>query len=267
MRYLLILLTLSLISCGDIDGSVFGDETDSGMRNQNGKSLSRLYDNGEELKFALISDSHSNHTDLEDVIRDINRNGYDLAIHLGDITNTAYGLEFDLFAETIKELSVPYFITMGNHDALGSGEKIFQKLFGTDNFAFEFKGFKFIIINNVRETNGSPDYNWIVPEIESTSLPVLIFQHIPPLDEEVFTPNKLDINRSIMRMPNVKAVFYGHNHQFSSEYIEGKLSQMTNRTEGERYTSVSVSAGVMTIGECSAGGGCSEKTFYTIPSH
>jgi predicted phosphodiesterase len=266
VKYLLLILPLLLSACGDIDGSVFGDHVESRLRNQNAKSISALTDNGESLKFALISDSHSNHTDLQRVVDQINRSDLDFAIHLGDSTNTAYGMEFDLFADIIDDLRIPYFVVKGNHDAIGMGDEIFRKLFGADNFAFTFKGVKFLIINNLRENSGTPDYDFLRAEINSTTLPVLIFQHVPQFDREIFNDEKQQLNQDIMNMPQVKAVFYGHLHNFRTDYFNGKLTQMVARSMGENFSTVTIANDIMTVSSCTEGD-CVEEVFYAIPSH
>ncbi len=251
--------------CGDIKGSMYDDNTRSTMRNNNSKNMAALKDrdDGTELIFAMVSDSHQNLTDLSYVVKDINKARPNFVIHLGDFTDTAYALEFDLFIDTIKDLNMPFFMTIGNHDSLGYGMKLFERHFGSDNYAFVYKGLKFIVTNNVMENKGGPAYEWIENEIAVSSVPVFLFQHIPPMNNEVFNPERLERNMKILRDPKVKAVFHGHDHHFDTHYLETKLVQEVGRTEGRHYATVRLSNGIITISACYRGR-CNEKVNYNI---
>ena len=254
-----------LSGCGDFKGSPFTDRSESGLRDSNARQLARLSDGGDDglpLRFALISDSHQNITDLERAVNRINSGQFDFTAHLGDFTDSSYGMEYDLFIEVIRGLRRPWLVGIGNHDSIVEGKALFRKHFGSWNFSYEFKGIKFIFFNNI-SLEFSPDYGWLEDEVSATSLPVVIFQHIPP-DGDTFSDDELAMNDRIIRNPNVKAVFHGHDHKFTTEFhADGTLIQQVARTEGVHWAEAEVRGGVMTVWVCEKDG-CDEAVNYPL---
>lgn len=48
--------------------------------------------------------------------------------NLGDFTNQGSNMEYDHFAKSYEEIRSPKFTVIGNHDALGAGLFLFDKM-------------------------------------------------------------------------------------------------------------------------------------------
>lgn len=262
MKYSIIILLLAIMGCGDLTGSPFTDQSQSNLRDSNSKNLSRLQPNSFPLRFAMVSDSHQNLDPLNSVVKRINSSNVDFTVHIGDFTDSGYSMEYDLFIQVIRRLSDPFFVAIGNHDALVEGKKLFKKHFGPYNFSFDYKGIRFIIFNNI-SLEYKLDYDWLENEITTSPLPVFLFQHIP-MDGDIFSADELARNKAILDNPKLKVVFHGHDHKFTTKWHDNDtLIQQIARTEGEHYGIAEVQNGVLRIWECAAGT-CDEKVNFNI---
>lgn len=175
-----------------------------------------------EFKIALISDSHINYNGLAEMINLINLDEDVLfAIHGGDLSDGGMLKEFEIFHNTMDDLSCPYFTVIGNHDCLCNGREIYSEMFGPENYSFVFKNCKFVFFNDiVWELNyAEPDFLWLQEQLENTGQynKVFVITHIPPWSDQ-FTGTSSYVYRTLMDSSNVDISIHGHHHEH--EYLE-----------------------------------------------
>ncbi|MDZ7820782.1 MAG: metallophosphoesterase [Candidatus Marinimicrobia bacterium] len=178
----------------------------------------------EPLRFAFLTDTHIGTSgaadDLRNTVRDINSmEDIDFVILAGDATEYDFAGELDTVKKIMDRLDVPYHIIPGNHElkwSASGGEK-FRKLFGDDKFNVEYKGFRFIGVNQgplMRMGEGfiaREDLNWVekqLKRIRPRHQPVFIVTHYP-IDHTV--TNAYDF-LEIVKHYNVQAIMHGHGH-------------------------------------------------------
>ncbi len=164
---------------------------------------------------------------------------------------------YDLYQETVKELKMPVYNTIGNHELYGIysrsgadkdhpdyGEKMFENRIGKSYYSFDHKGWKFMILNSIEDT-GQESYigmidqsqiDWIKAELQKTDpeTPIVISTHIPFIT--AFTqkyagttvpnpPSRVVINGKdiidLFNGYNLKLVLQGHLHTIEDIFIDG----------------------------------------------
>lgn len=86
----------------------------------------------------------------------------------------------------MDDLHVPYVAIIGNHDILGCGDKIFEQLYGNQNYSFIVNRIKFLCLStNALEYDYShpiPDFNYIQSELADSCNydRTVIAMHAPP---------------------------------------------------------------------------------------
>lgn len=101
------------------------------------------------FKVAVLSDTHYHFSKLEDAVGHINRKGdYAFAVVSGDIAENGLKQEFIYFHNIMAQLKIPYLTTIGNHDYLSNGEKVYRQMFGPFNYTFVYNNVKFVVFDN-----------------------------------------------------------------------------------------------------------------------
>lgn len=164
---------------------------------------------------------------------------------------------YNLYQEVIKKSNMPVYNTMGNHEIYGIykrssadpanpeyGELMFEKRLGKSYYAFDHKGWKFIIINSIEDTKkgkyvgqiDTAQISWIKSELKNTAhgTPIVISTHIPfitaytqkyggstlPNDSSLVVCNSKEVI-DLFNGYNLKLVLQGHLHTVEDIYIDG----------------------------------------------
>ena len=190
----------------------------------------------------------------------------DFVITGGDLVMDALGQQFEradmlysLYMENCKNFNVTVYNTMGNHEVFGlykrSGidpshpeyaKKMFMNRLGNGRtyYSFDYKGWHFIILDSIGETEerryygwvDEEQFEWIKSDIENLSkdTPIVISTHIPfftimtQVERGSLEPNGKGgvINNSkdvyeLFKDFNLKLVLQGHLHAYEDIYVNG----------------------------------------------
>lgn len=175
-----------------------------------------------ELHFAVISDTQRWYDETARAVSAINeRNDIDFVLHTGDISDFGVRNEFEWQRDILDGLKVPYIVLLGNHDCIGSGRMIYQKIFGAFDFSFTAGTIHFICVNtNALEFPNQtiPDFEFLnsaVRNIPRTSCHTFVAFHAAPNSEQ-FTPElERPFAEWVASVPNLRCCLYGHGHSFS----------------------------------------------------
>lgn len=180
----------------------------------------------EEIKFAVIADSHYNYHELNEAIVNINsRNDIDFVIANGDIADHGYLKEYELFHINMDKLIQPYFTVIGNHDYRSNGIKIYKEMYGEPNRSFTFNNDLFILFDDVFwESGKNPDFEWLKSELSASYQydHVFVICHIPPYGSQ-FTDECEEEYKQLMLQYNVDLSIHGHihNYRYGDYYNDG----------------------------------------------
>jgi 3',5'-cyclic-AMP phosphodiesterase len=223
----------------------------------------------DEFTFVFMTDIHltRERNAVQGFLQAINTiNGLhpDFVITGGDLIMDALGQRYsaadslyNLYTENVKNLTMPVYNTMGNHEIYGIlkdngadslnpeyGEKMFEKRLDKSYYSFIHKGWKFIILNSIENTgkNGyigkidDVQMDWIRKELKETDrkIPVVISTHIPFItantqkyagttvanDSSAVIYNGKEV-LDLFTGYNLKLVLQGHLHTVEDIFIDG----------------------------------------------
>jgi len=162
-------------------------------------------------------------------------------------------LLFTMYTEAVKNLKMPVYNVLGNHDIFGVykksgvdpghpefGKKMFQKRLNKKYYSFDHKGWHFMILDSIRPVNGdsyigeidADQMEWISGELIELDkkVPIVIATHAPfhtimPQIDNRFSYEKFTIGNGgqvleLFKDHNLKLVLQGHVH-----HVEAILSQ------------------------------------------
>lgn len=199
----------------------------------------------EILHIAVISDTHGTYSDTEEMVADINgRDSIDFIVHLGDLTNTGTTKEFVWARDVLEDLEQPYVALIGNHDFVGTGEEVYEAMYGEMDFSFIAGRIKFVCVN----TNALEyDYVADVPDLafmeEEASADTALFDrtiicmHARPYSDQ-FNDNVADaFEEAVNQFPGVLFCVNGHDHmiQVDELFDDGIIYYGTTCSEKHQY--------------------------------
>jgi Icc protein len=188
-----------------------------------------------KLRFVVASDAHYGQpkTAFDAMIEKItaqvnsfhNNNPLDFCVINGDIIHNEKPL-MPLAKQKIDQLTMPYFVTRGNHDMVS--EDYWKEVWGTPvNHDVVVKKQAIILgdTSNEKGTYLAPDLVWLKQKFEEHKKKkhVFLFLHIP---QAKWTVNGIDTPaffELLKNYPNIKAVFHGHEHDQDGVKMSGNI--------------------------------------------
>jgi Icc protein len=175
------------------------------------------------FRVAAMADIQTSLDNVDEVFRAIDAiPGVRFVVGMGDISENAERWEYDLFEFQLRELAVPFYTTLGNHDTYSPGFAFFERL-GRASFQFEFKGAMFTFADSgdaaIDPLVEQQLEGWLANGLDRTNV---FLTHIPPIDPVgtrygAFRSTR-DGNRLIERLVEgrVDLTLFGHIHTFIS---------------------------------------------------
>lgn len=164
-------ITLAVIVAslhGCIRSTPFGTEPrDTDLTAKNLARLAALEPAPFPFKFVALGDTHDAYDELADAVRRINaRDDVSFVLHAGDISDLGLLNEMEWTQAQLEDLRVPVLTVIGNHDAIGKGADIYQKMYGPLNYSFVFGNTKFILFNSntLEFPSSAPNRPWLEQE-------------------------------------------------------------------------------------------------------
>ncbi|MCK5455473.1 MAG: metallophosphoesterase [Melioribacteraceae bacterium] len=222
-----------------------------------------------DFQFVFLTDIHLQQEKnavegFKQAIDTVNKLNPDFVITGGDLIMDALGQTYgradslyNLYNEVSKDFEMPLYNTLGNHEIYGIykssdadkthpeyGEKMFEKRLGKSYYAFDHKGWKFMIINSVEDTkrNGyiglidEEQIEWIKEELQKTdsTTPIVISTHIPFITvyNQIYSGSTVQNDSSLVvsnskevidlfKDHNLKLVLQGHLHTVEDINVDG----------------------------------------------
>lgn len=248
---IIILSTLFIGSCEDyFEFSPYASNVKDSYKNIGEKNLERIIvtdtAHKDEVRVAVIADSHYNYHELSEAITDINScNDIDFVVVNGDIADHGYLKEYELFHENMDKLHVPYITVIGNHDYRSNGEDIYKDMFGAYNKSFVYNNNLFILFDDVFwESNKNPDIDWLEEQLEHSEQydHILVFAHIPPYTDQ-FTVEYEKKYKDLMLSYNVDISVHGHIHKnkYGDYYGDGMIYLAVGTIVDKEYSIITIS--------------------------
>ncbi|KKQ66688.1 MAG: putative phosphohydrolase [Candidatus Daviesbacteria bacterium GW2011_GWA2_38_24] len=192
------------------------------------------------FRFAVIADSHTDTASLQKALIQAKENGAELVVGLGDYSDVGTVDELVNSKRQFDTVKLPYYLTPGDHDLWDARDKSrnpldnFRQVFKDTYSSFEYKGVRFLLLDNSDNYTGldGVQLKWIEDELQriSENKPklTLVFAHSPlfhPSSDHVMgkvNPKLTNQARHLIDVFSrfgVAEVIAGDGH-FYSRYIE-----------------------------------------------
>ncbi len=229
----------------------------------------------QDFSFAFLTDIHvqperNAAAGLSQAIEKVNALNPDFVITGGDLIMDALGQTkeradslYELYTELQKKFNMPVYNTPGNHEHYAFynkediprtdpdyGDKMFRRYLGNPYYSFDHKGWHFIVLNSITETEdrgyrggvSAEQIQWLSKDLNAVSseTPIVVSVHIPLITamnqimDGALTANDLGdvINNSkevlaLFTEKNLKLVLQGHLHYLEDLFIGGKTHFIT----------------------------------------
>jgi 3',5'-cyclic-AMP phosphodiesterase len=251
-----LLIILALGSCEKFEFSPHEVLVRKEDKNLNQKYAAQIQALGlqpdDTIRMALIADTQRFYDETEDVVDAINtRTGQKgqrihFVIHGGDITDFGLMDEYRWIHDRLKKLRMPYLSVIGNHDCVGNGKVIFEKMYGPHDFSVTIARNRFVFVNSNSleyEKNVPPNLNYLdqaLADVQNYNN-AFVIAHVPPFDPD-FDRSKEPGFAALIRQYNVKYSIHGHQHthRFRQPYDDGGKYLVIGSVENRSYVLMTI---------------------------
>jgi hypothetical protein len=178
----------------------------------------------DEARIIVLGDTQKGIAAFGELIRQAKVTELDLVVHTGDLVSRADEGHYELAGLYVRR-SLEYskmVVTPGNHDIKGD-EGLFQSHIGARQFAFHWGPVDIVIVDNA---TGPPDVAAVEMMLVQSTVPVLLFMHVPPIEAPAATYKPKPAYESFLKMIRkypVVYVFTGHAHGYSRVEHDGVI--------------------------------------------
>jgi len=177
----------------------------------------------EPFRFGVLSDIQSGVDRLPDILARINEDArVRFVISAGDLASQGSAGELAHIQDQLLGLDVPFYATLGNHDAMGNGVADWHALFGRTTLHFVFKGVTFTLADSGNGGMGALVYAWLDGWLSEARDGVHVFvTHFPLLDPDGLRNASFASRNEAARLiamlaeGRIDVSFYGHIHTFA----------------------------------------------------
>lgn len=252
-----LLLVLGLESCEKFEFSPHEVLLREGEKNLNQHYANQIQSQnlqpGDTIRVALISDTQRFYDETEEVVSHINARSQqkgqriNFVIHGGDITDFGMMDEYRWIHERLEKLHMPYLTVIGNHDCLGNGKVIYEKMYGPNNYSLTVARNRFVFLNtNYLEykENRPPNLDYLQQALQDRASydNAFVVSHVPPFHVD-FDPNKEAAYADLIRQYQVDYSLHGHQHThryYGQHYNDGSKYLIIGGVEHHAYVVLTI---------------------------
>lgn len=253
-------MAAALAATGCLSPTPFGSDPE--QRDLNARALQSLRRDPRpiaavagRLTFAALGDTHGEYDDLVEAAESINRRqDVELIAHMGDLTDFGLLQEYSWAHEALSHLRRPLFVTIGNHDAISSGEQIYLRMYGPLDYSFVHEGVKFVFFNsNSLEFPGAaPNERWLKKEVRPSAeaRAIVLVTHHPPWSSDAPRSTR-QFYSELLETAQITAWIHGHLSEFQLVRYHGvPVLQCGTFQWWREYTLVTLAGGAVSFQRC-----------------
>jgi len=216
---------LVLLAAGCLKSTPFqGEPSETNLTARNRAALQSRGEPHGAWSFLAFGDTHDDYDNLARSVERMNQTDARLALIAGDMSDRGTLQELEWSVEEYRKLAMPFFTTIGNHDHLSGGAKIYDRMYGPRDYSFEHGGLKFVVFDsNTLEDPTAPRRDWLRAQVtdHAGSRVVLLLRSVStaPTDFEGGTVG--DFYDELLRSGDVSLVVHGHLDEFKLVSVHG----------------------------------------------
>jgi predicted phosphodiesterase len=183
---------------------------------------------GAEYSFIVVSDTHISHADtrnlaqLSSVIGDAS-----FVVITGDVTNAGSREEVAGFVAIAKNLPVPCYPVLGNHDMFSGNWAVWKELIGSSCYRVEgaSSSTTLFFLDSANEYLGNAQLTWLEDGLRTAKGHVFVFSHANLFMNKFMDIGHADVAERARVIALLKgrcdAMFMGHLHKDNYLYLGG----------------------------------------------
>ncbi|MDR2601514.1 MAG: metallophosphoesterase [Spirochaetaceae bacterium] len=185
---------------------------------------------GEEYSFLVLSDAHIENQDADGLekLKEA-ASGSSFVVFLGDITQFGDYADLQIFIHIAKELSVPCYPVIGNHDVYFSNWAAYKELIGSSSYKVSADSAAIFFLDSANGTLGSMQLKWLNQELlglKEQKKRVFVFTHTNLFVKSLFDHVQWKDDRERAKIISVlkdkcDVFFMGHVHREMFQKIAG----------------------------------------------
>jgi len=257
-KILFYLLALFIFSCNRNEFSPNQKFDATTPEDVNAREISELSKKtaGAHIRIAVSGDTHTDYTDSKGFVDYVNsQDDIDFVVLNGDITNFGLLTEFQGIYDIYNKLKVPFITVLGNHDENAEGNFVYQRMYGSPNFTFDYGGIKFVCHDaNSREhsfDHTTPNLDWLRMNLskDGGTQYIMAFSHVPPIDADFDQTLRSGYENLFNSTPGMLASVHSHRHSADSIYRAngtGIPFIITNTILNKTFTIIDITNGQLT---------------------
>ncbi|MEA3188056.1 MAG: hypothetical protein QOD99_1886 [Chthoniobacter sp.] len=195
-----------------------------------------------DFRFIVVNDLHYRDARcddwLEGVVRGMRSHRADFCVLNGDLVENGQGAQFAAVRRIFRELAIPIFVTIGNHDHREDDDRsAFEQAFPNSlNYHFAHKGCQFVAVDSTQGDEvfytkiAQSTLDWLdenLPQLDKNK-PTVLLTHFPLGSGVWCRPRNAPQVLTRFHDYNLRAVFNGHWHGFTHREFED-AQVVTNR--------------------------------------
>jgi len=204
--------SISFIWSNDIDGHIeFRDE---------GVGI-------ESFSFIAMGDNRDGPETFQAIMNEVDDEQYAFCVNTGDIVPSGRASQFEEFMGWIEDLSIPFYISIGNHELSNNSADLATSYVGDPDFSFDYGNTHFVVIDNSLSVVRDEQYQWMRDDILSSDKPNLVMVcHVPPYDpregdSHCLTGDDAEEFKLFAAEMGADLVLNGHIHLYDEEEFYG----------------------------------------------
>ena len=174
---------------------------------------------GSDFSFIVLADTHIENGNSFgfDNLKNIITSDIAFVVVNGDITQSGYRWDFEKFIEIAKDMGVPCYPVIGNHDIYFGNWPVWRDLIGSTNYRINTGGATLFILDSANAFFGREQLDWLERELNTAQGRVFVFSHMNFYSDNLLKVHQFSDTRERARAVSIlrnrsEAVFMGHSH-------------------------------------------------------